>query len=260
MKKTLISLAVAVSAIASGSAMAWQANGKGGDFEMGGALTPVDIQTPWEVKTGAAVSGLDAQIKKGQEDAVIPVNHSIPVLAIRTQTKEPFHGDADFAPQIDFHDALDIDNFFDTAVVPVVLDVKSPAGKRIGSMMFNMLAVGVSSYKTPDQGGANTVMIAPNAGDGFYGGLGKSLKGTDGLIPRIQNIFGSELAANYTDQGTGSRAPARETFNDKNATFSGYYGAGVEAGQSIKLSLDQKAADDEPIKWHASLPVTVSYP
>ncbi|EGK6377623.1 fimbrial protein, partial [Salmonella enterica] len=194
------------------------------------------------------------------KEVVIPVNHPIPVLAIRTQTKEPFHGDAEFAPQIDFHDALDINNFFDSAVAPVVLDVKTQDGKQIGVMYFNMLAVGVSSYKTPDQGGANTVMIAPNAGDGFYGGLGKSLKKADGLIPRIQNIFGSELAANYTDQGTGSRAPARETFDDKNATFSGYYGAGIEAGQSIKLVLDREAAGNEPIKWHASLPVTVSYP
>ncbi|EGJ4498914.1 hypothetical protein INB87_004741, partial [Escherichia coli] len=67
MKKTLIALAVAASAAVSGSAMAWTANGTGNSVELGGTLTPVEKVSPWEVKTGDAVTGLDAPIQKGQK-------------------------------------------------------------------------------------------------------------------------------------------------------------------------------------------------
>ena len=61
MKKTLIALAVAASAAVSGSAMAWTANGTGGSVDMGGTLIPEGKVTPWEVKVGDAVKGLDAE-------------------------------------------------------------------------------------------------------------------------------------------------------------------------------------------------------
>ncbi|EJN2318881.1 hypothetical protein NPL52_004738, partial [Escherichia coli] len=78
MKKTLIALAVAASAAVSGSAMAWTANGTGGSVDLGGTLTPVEKVTPWEVKVGDAVTGLDAQIQKGQKVVDVAVNKAIP--------------------------------------------------------------------------------------------------------------------------------------------------------------------------------------
>lgn len=85
MKKTLIALAVAASAAVSGSAMAWTANGTGNSVDLGGTLTPVEKVTPWEVKTGAAVTGLDAQVTQGQTMVDVAVKKAIPVLGIRTQ-------------------------------------------------------------------------------------------------------------------------------------------------------------------------------
>ncbi|HCN8216144.1 TPA: hypothetical protein N6448_004795, partial [Escherichia coli] len=73
MKKTLIALAVAASAVVSGSAMAWTANGDGGSVDLGGTLTPTDVMTPWEVKVGAAVNDLNAAIRKGDTKVDIPV-------------------------------------------------------------------------------------------------------------------------------------------------------------------------------------------
>ncbi|EOK2317588.1 hypothetical protein ACXAQL_004570 [Escherichia coli] len=68
MKKTFIALVVAASAAVSVSAMAagWEQNGSGGSVDMSGTLTPVEKVTPWEVKVGDAVTGLDAQIQKDQ--------------------------------------------------------------------------------------------------------------------------------------------------------------------------------------------------
>ncbi|ENM7303529.1 hypothetical protein AB8N91_004958, partial [Escherichia coli] len=71
MKKTLIALAVATSAVVSGSAMAWTAGGNGGSVEIGGTLTPETVVLPWEVKTGSNIADLNAKIKKGQSEVDI---------------------------------------------------------------------------------------------------------------------------------------------------------------------------------------------
>ncbi|MWN89069.1 hypothetical protein GQN24_29560, partial [Escherichia coli] len=98
MKKTLIALAVAASAAVSGSAMAWTANGTGGSVDLGGTLTPVNVITPWEVKVGAAVNGLDASIRKGDTGADIPVKKAISVLGIRTIKSAVFTGQQGISP------------------------------------------------------------------------------------------------------------------------------------------------------------------
>ncbi|EPA2893684.1 hypothetical protein ACQ1UY_000513 [Escherichia coli] len=113
MKKTLIALAVAASAVVSGSAMAagWEQNGTGTDVVLGGTLTPVAKVTPWEVKTGDAVTNLDAQVQKGQTSVTVSVNQAIPVLGIRTASTTPFQGKAGISPQIDYDGAVDVGGF-----------------------------------------------------------------------------------------------------------------------------------------------------
>ncbi|ENJ1285737.1 hypothetical protein AB0378_004256 [Salmonella enterica] len=257
MKKTLISLAVAASAIASGSAMAWQANGRGGTVELSGTLTPVELVTPWEVKMGDAVSGLNTQIKKGQKETVIPVKHPIPVLGIRTRDKVGFHGDVGIAPQIDFHGNADFEHST-ASLATLSLEVKDKKkGAKIGTMTTNILAGSIVSSSASGSG----FVVAPKPGQAFYGGIAPSIDGsqTRGVISGLQHIFGHELVANFSDQGGGPHGPASETFTNKQATYSAYYGAGIDAGQSIKISLDRRVEGDEPIEWHASLPVTVSY-
>ncbi|HBA7279548.1 TPA: hypothetical protein J1X87_004618 [Escherichia coli] len=257
MKKTLISLAVAASAIASGSAMAWQATGRGGTVELSGTLTPVELITPWEVKTGAAVSGLDTQIKKSQKGAVITLRDPIPVLAIRTLTSsKSFHGDVGLAPQIDFHDNADFEHAT-TGVSTLSLEVKdNKSGEKIGTMTTNILAGAMTSSSKEGTG----FILASKPGHAFYGGLAPSISvPPHDVITGLLQIFGSELMANFDEQSAQSRAPASETFADKHTTYSGFYGAGIEDGQLIKISLDRSVEGDEAINWHASLPVTVSY-
>ncbi|MBJ4431454.1 hypothetical protein JGE53_19990 [Salmonella enterica subsp. enterica serovar Give] len=101
MKKTLIALAVAASAVVSGSAMAWTQTGTGGSLELGGTLTPQDKVTPWEVAVGAANTNLNTDIAKGERIVDIPVNKPIPVLGIRTISTTPFKGVNGISPQID---------------------------------------------------------------------------------------------------------------------------------------------------------------
>ncbi|EDV9774733.1 hypothetical protein JI87_000868 [Salmonella enterica subsp. enterica] len=255
MKKTLIALAVAASAAVSGSAMAWTANGTGGSVNLGGTLTPADVVTPWEVKTGDAVTGLDAQIKKGQKTVDIAVNKAIPVLGIRTQTTQVFQGQPGISPQIDYGNAVNVDAF-ENGRAPVTLEVKDDTNTKIGTLTTSLGASALVSVKGPWSGYNHS--YSDTAGQGFFGGLPKNKAQTPDeniavkVMPEVAEHYTSQEGVSYQKVGVTSE------FANTEATYSGYYGAGIEQGKIIKITLDQPAASDA-IAWKASLPVTVSY-
>ena len=263
MKKTLIALAVAASAVVSGSAMAssWSPSGAGGSVDMGGMLTPKTKETPWEVKVGDAVKGLDAKIEKGQKVVDIPVKHAIPLLGIRTQTKDPFHGQKGISPQISYGNAVKTDQF-DKGHAPLTLEVKDSNGVKIGtaetSVLAAALASSVGSFLFIDS--IPYTLYASKSGDVFFGGLGKHGSATvDFPAPAVASIF-AEAAEHYNPQkASGDPIHGRVPFDDGNATYSAFYASGIEKDKNIKITLDKAACCDAPIQWKASLPITVSY-
>ncbi|EBP0888361.1 hypothetical protein R497_24750 [Salmonella enterica subsp. enterica serovar Havana] len=259
MKKTLIALAVAASAAVSGSAMAWTANGTGGSVDISGTLTPQGLVTPWEVKVGAAVTGLDADIEKGLAIVNVAVDKAIPVLGIRTAQPTPFQGVPGIAPQIDYSGTVDVDNFMEGVTKLHSLEVRNTAGNKIGVLEAEYRAAGAASWKS-SSGGEKFRVIAYQAGHGFYGGLAKNTAGLPASPGNLVATVFPEAYKNYTDQGISKwSAPAKEDFADPVATYSAYYGSGIPAGSKIKITLDQAASGDAPIQWKSSLPVTVSY-
>ncbi|CAD6120238.1 hypothetical protein [Escherichia coli] len=256
MKKTLIALAVAASAAVSGSAMAWTANGIGSSVELGGTLTPVDVVTPWEVKTGDAVTGLDAQIKEGQKTVDIAVNKAIPVLGIRTIQSTAFSGQAGISPQINYGAAVDVDGFAANETT-LNLEVKDSTGNnKIGTLSAPLYAVAEQSIKGPDVN-YRAGVIAGYEGALFFGGLSKSEAGyspvfdADAVVP--------DVTAHYDPQGQEWINNAGwSSVSDPQYTYSAYYASGIKQGKTIKITLDNSAGADE-IVWKASLPVTVSY-
>ncbi|EFB9440436.1 hypothetical protein E4288_20810 [Escherichia coli] len=256
MKKTLIALAVAASAAVSGSAMAWTANGNGSSVELGGTLTPTDVITPWEVKTGAAVTGLDAQIQKGQKVVNITVNKAIPVLGIRTVEKTAFQGQPGIAPQIDYQGAINIDEF-KSNVATLTIDVKSSVDSgKIGTLSAPLLAVAEYSVNGPKAHHRYNV-IANTEGQAFFGGLPKDSSASG--YEWDASDLDPEFNVNYDTQGVQWAGYGANTFASTEHTYSGYYGSGIKSGQTIKIKLDQAASGDAPIQWKASLPVTVTY-
>ncbi|WP_454767545.1 F4 family fimbrial subunit [Escherichia coli] len=258
MKKTLIALAVAASAAVSGSAMAWTANGTGGSVDLGGTLTPVEKVTPWEVKTGDAVTGLNAQIQKGQKVVDIAVDKAIPVLGIRTVQKTPFQGRPGISPQIDYGNAVNL-NSFKAGVATITLNVLDPQNNKLGVMTSDLLSAAQSSWTDP-AGLGQKGLFAAQAGDAFFGGLGKEegvvIYGADTF--NVIKLIDPEFVVNYDDQHTFIQGNGTETFSAEQAKFSGYYGAGIPVGKKISINLDKPAAADA-IVWKASLPVTVFY-
>ncbi|WP_230047345.1 F4 family fimbrial subunit [Escherichia coli] len=263
MKKTLIALAVAASAAVSGSAMAWTASGAGGSVDLGGTLTPTDVTTPWEVKTGAAVSGLDASIKRGVSSVNISVNNAIPVLGIRVAdaTSKVFSGAAGITPQINYHDAVNIDGFND-GVTTLTLDVNDDAAQKIGSLSVPFTAVGFASWRNATTGNGNAFSTySSTEGQAFFGGVGKSSSAvtTSGNAESVANALSPEFTANFTDQTSSVIDSYYTDFTSEHITYSAFYGSGINTGSVITINLDSPFAGDSDVVWKASLPVEVVY-
>ncbi len=255
MKKTLIALAVAASAAVSGSAMAWTANGTGGSVDMGGTLTPTDVVTPWEVKTGNAVTGLDAQIQKGQKEVRISSLKSIEILGIRTKEKAAFVGANGIAPQIDYDAAIDATKF-SNGETKLTLVVKDDASNEIGKLESSLFAQAYSSEKYGSDA-KKFLVFAPAKGSAYYGGLGQS---ADSLSNEdLAAAYMPDAEANWVNQGGTMVDPEASYFSSPGKTYNSYYFSVIKPNQEIKISLNEPVSGDAPIQWKAFLPVTVSY-
>lgn len=254
MKKTLIALAVAASAAVSGSAMAWTQNGTGGSVDLGGTLTPVEKVTPWEVKVGAAVNGLDGAIQKGQKEVSIAVNKSIPVLGIRAASIDGFKGTNGITPQVDFSGKFDFRNTTQGSG-KLSLVVNDLAGNSIGKLETSLK----TAAQAANGAGGSNWLYASSAGYGFFGGISATADGVNTAGYGFAASMFGDIHETWAPGTQLSKTPAQYVFNSVNHTYNAYYASGIEQGQTIKITLDQAASGDAPIQWKASLPVTVSY-
>ncbi len=254
MKKTLIALALAATAV-SGSAMAWTSDGTGGSMEFSGTLTPEAV-TPWEVLVGPAVSNLNANIESGTKIATIPVNTAIPVLGIRTALSQAFQGATGITPQIDYQGAINTSQFTN-GVTTLTLEVKDTSDAKIGVLTAPLSAAAAVSANAGNQ----NAIYADTAGRAFFGGLSKTGAGaaqSASAAKALMNSINADFLANYVAQGGESSDLVTSAFTVSSAKYSGAYGAGIVAGATAQLTLDNAAAGDA-IAWKASLPITVSY-
>lgn len=261
MKKTLIALAVAASAVVSGSAMAagWEQNGSGGSVDLGGTLTPVEKTTPWEVKVGDAVSGLDAQIQKGRKEVSIAVTKAIPVLGIRTQTAEAFQGVEGISPQINFNGAIDPSKF-EAGKTELTLVVKDSDSNKIGSLTTKVTAGALLSRSNDARGNYFSLGSINTEGEVFNGGLSTNYDGALDIeqVKSIAPVIFPGSMDNFTEQGTEAQGKYFSGIGT-DAKYSAFYASGIEQGNTINITLDQAASGDAPVQWKASLPVTVTY-
>lgn len=264
MKKTLIALAVAASAVVSGSAMAWTQNGTGGNVELGGTLTPADVVTPWEVRVGSAVTNLDASIQTGTKTVTVNVPQSILALGIRTVSNQAFEGRTGIAPVIDYSGAIDLAGF-SGGITTLTLKVKNKNDNtEIGTLTAPFYAAAVGSITgNASLSDRYTYMSTYSASSyirGFQGGL--SAKGDGGVDKSPLSslaLLSSDLLDNINPQGMTFSSSGGLSTNFASANkYSAAYGAGILANNSITIELDSPATS-ESVSWTASLPVMVSY-
>lgn len=252
MKKTLIALAVAASAVVSSSAVAWTPDGNGGSFELGGTLTPsTQTTTPWEVKVGDGISDLDAEIQSGQTLVSIPLPKDALVLGVRSF--KDFFGGVGISPQLDYSGAIDTDTF-SAGLADLQLAVKDDTGTEIGTLSTKIAAGAQLSSLTRNN---FATIFATQSGSAFWGG-----------IPRDKDsvISGEELATRldstvldyYTKDASYTHVTARDqNFSDTDEEFSAFYVSGLLTDNPLTIQLWSAPAD--AVRWSASLPITVSY-
>lgn len=259
MKKTLIALAVAASAVVSSSAMAWTQNGSGGSIGLGGTLTPTVKATPWEVYVGSAVADLNSAVQIGQQSVDVPVNKPIPILGIRLQQKAAVLGSRlkGNVPQINYGGKLDLNSFQDgTGTVTLdVLDKNSSS--KIGTVTVPLFAAGLSSWKGGN-GPQQKYLVAERAGQAFFGGLPKNSNSARDHAAGSLAKLNPEFGANYVSQDGSFTGMGGEDFPYDKDTYSAYYGSGIEQNKLIKIKLDSPASTNA-IAWKASMPVVVTY-
>ncbi|MDN4002947.1 hypothetical protein QWY18_19050 [Escherichia albertii] len=262
MKKTLIAVAVAASAVVSGSAIAsaWSENTFGGSVTFGGTLTPEARVLPWEVQIGGAVNGLDAKIQAGENFIYIPVKKTIPILGIRTKTFKAYRGQSDFTPHIDFQSAVDVSGF-DKGMTTLTLPVTDEQGEEIGSLVAPFSSGAVASWKVTSTGEGGAANIYGREGDAyaFNGGVGRDEKGISLNSYELAKSIISDIADNFDPQGFKIEGADWTSGALSHSTYSGFYAGGILSGKDMEIKLKKPATMDGAIVWKASLPITIAY-
>ncbi|EBN9929759.1 hypothetical protein HUL39_004480 [Salmonella enterica] len=255
MKKTLIALAVAASAVVSGSAMAaWTANGGGGQVEIGGSLTPVTKSTPWETAVGAAVTNLNGQVQKNDTKLEITVPKTLPILAIRSTAQ--FTGRAGIIPTINYGW---LGNDWSNSSATGTAEVRNEAGEKIGKAVFPLTVQGVVAAAKLNGGSPVMRLLGANKGQGFFGGLPTST----GSVADVRSVIlegWPDIKDKYViPDGATWASPWSETFSDSGWKFSSYYGSVIAKNSMIKMTMDAPVSADASFKWKIGLPATVTY-
>ncbi|WP_105265949.1 fimbrial protein, partial [Escherichia sp. MOD1-EC6099] len=259
MKKTLIALAVATSAVVSGSVFAWTPGDFNGSFEMGGQLTPPSqTGNPWSVAVGNNVTDLDATLEAGQKDVSINVTNAIGILGIRPTENEMFNGQVGITPQISYGSAVNLDSFAQ-GIGTLTLPVKS-GEQDIGTLTTKIYAGGVYAvfaYRGDLSTGTAKSTYASAAGKAFYGGVGKTGDSIDSSAKNVVNTattFFTDITSTYQSP-TGEDGPSGEfDFSNIHYELSGLYASGIKSGEKINITLNE--ALSEATTWTASLPIT----
>lgn len=246
-------------------AMAWTDSGAGGTVEISGTLQPMKVVTPWEVKVGS-ISNLDANIFKGRNIISLRINQGKStgslVLGIRTKDLSTFPGAVGISPQISYGGHVKYEEASAEGRMPMQLDVMSQTGGgKIGTLRADLSGVAEHVWMLASDnskvGHYRTLADAP--GRGFFGGL-PTLGDTLAKNPRSRaKNMDSEVVANMYTPGSYPHSAQSTAFNDPLYVYSAYYAAGFDPSQQMTITLDNPVTDDTPIKWQASLPVTVSY-
>ncbi|HBA8794633.1 TPA: hypothetical protein J1181_005048, partial [Escherichia coli] len=221
---------------------------------LGGTLTPVEKVTPWEVKVGAAVNGLNGIIQKGATTVEISAGKNIPVLAIRNNAV--FSGQPGIVPIINYGGAINKANFTDNTT-ELTLNVNGDAGK-IGVLTAPLYASAISKVKWDNNVESNYLFASQNGA--FSGGVSASEGGVS--IPEayenMAKLFSDIWANEIPEASTSWNKRDNEGFADPNVKYSASYASGIRDNSKITIKLDTPAANDA-INWTAQLPVTVSY-
>ncbi len=291
MKKTLIALAVAASAV-SGMAHAWTNGDFNGSVDIGGSITADDYRQKWSWAVGGDINGFNnalAELTQNRTKLTITVNGDKPILLGKTNEafSTPVPGGVGAIPLISITDyenkpvtVLAAAGNYNSPDVFFDLAMKNDAGVKVGTVRVNAQAagVGVIGYG-PDSSKPNTAesysLGFKVGGASLYkGGLPENIGGGASLdaadaASSIITKFGS-LSTDELYQQTKAVYPSLQDYVHETKKYyetmvsasgvavkASSYALGIANGQTLEATFDQ--AVTASTQWSAPLNVAVTY-
>ncbi|HHI3000363.1 fimbrial protein [Escherichia coli] len=280
MKKTLIALAVAASAV-SGMAHAWTNGDFNGTIDIGGSIDATNYRQKWEWEVGTGLNGFSntlSELTENNTKLTITVTGNKPILLGRT--KEAFSAAVEGVgaiPQIAFTDykgtsvvLKNPDGEINKGLAYFVLPMKNAGGTEVGSLRVNASYAGVAA---DSEAMAFASLWATDKNHIFNGGMGKNVSGAEfnkgADAAALTALFGSLSESELLDQirqvdpsvgsfsDYGSTVSANMVTTDRSKVISAAYALGIANGQTIEATFNQ--AVTASTQWSAPLNVAVTY-
>ncbi|MWR25313.1 fimbrial protein [Escherichia coli] len=279
MKKTLIALAVAASAV-SGMAHAWTNGDFNGSVDIGGSITADDYRQKWSWAVGSDINGFSnvlTDLTEGGTKLTITVNSDKPILL--GKTNEAFStsviGGVGAIPVISFtgFDGAKVEPEFSTnGKVVMTLPVKTDQNSnKVGNLTVNATASGLLSYARPDTGAYKAALYAPTGTTIFTGGLTTdsslamagqdsnnftALMGSLDINALYQQVI-QAMGGDHDLNADWSPVLSENMYYEDGTKAAASYALGIANGQTIEATFDQ--AVTASTQWSAPLNVAVTY-
>lgn len=266
MKKTLIALALAASAV-SGSVMAWTTGDLNGSIDIGGTVTPTPV-SPWQWKMGANIASLNADTTAMTEANAVTITVTTPAPIVMGKMVNPTVGGPGLAPQITWADidnnavSINFKGGSDGSGSLTLPMVAQDGTTKLGSVVLNTHSYGLMANSNPATGaGLNFQPLqASNAGDAGLGLLGTNsdqLQGADVTIAAMNTLAKEEIFSAVMKQG----ATAKDQAASSQLTSNAYKNTaamvmGFNVGDSVVVTFNTKPTT--ATVWKAPLKVTVT--
>ncbi|HAN4552862.1 TPA: F41 fimbrial protein [Escherichia coli] len=287
MKKTLIALAVAASAVVSGSAMAalggWTEDQPGGNIDFGGTITrPAgEVKWLWAVGEGFdSYQNLTSDLVDGGKRLNVAVQQDMPLLAAKMKEAviKPILG-IGAIPKVTFSsfDSTPIAvNFIDESHATMEVKVKNKdKGDLIGNITIPFEYGASGTVKDLDESDAGKV----NASSFWTGGTGTMFEGlvkpdvkaessqalkwngvtVDDIYAAMKAVGGDKISGPGEIAGSWVNMSDLSHGNYTRDNYARYftYGAGIPSGNNLSVVFDNPVT--QTTEWLAPITVTVIY-
>ncbi|HFP2703334.1 TPA: fimbrial protein [Escherichia coli] len=274
MKKTLIALAVAVSAV-SGAANAWTTGDFNDSFDINGTITTEQYNDKWEWMVGDGLSFQNTTTQMTGDGKVLTIAQEKPTPILLGRTKEAFVAPAvgvGAIPTISFSDyegkVVELNSgdqnkgFFN-------LPMKDADGQKLGNVKVNVTAAGVLSRNDADY--VKIISITSKNDSTIYkGGLVSSVasygNAASGIVSKFGNYGHTALLQQITaavPEATGKGQmnwiypEEANMVNAEGNVMASSYALGIDQGQTIEATFDAPVV--KTTQWAAPLNVAVTY-
>ncbi|EEY5704703.1 F4 (K88) fimbria major subunit/adhesin FaeG [Escherichia coli] len=278
MKKTLIALALAASAV-SGMAHAWTSGDFNGTVDIGGSIDATNYRQKWEWEVGTGLNGFYnalSELTNNDTKLTITVTGNKPILLGRTKEAfvTPTVGGWGGIPQIAFTDykgapveLKNPDGETNKGLAYFVLPMKNADGTEAGSVRVNASYAGAVVEKTSDSSAKLFSAYAGEVTRIFNGGLPVNVSQSElqsGVAAADRTaLFGSlgkaDLVAQF--QAVIPGATVTDGTSSEHSTMrllaSAAYALGIADGQTIEATFNQAVTTST--QWSAPLNVAITY-